>query len=101
MSIFSKAKDAYKAWALYKSIQEGGKMDFKSIAGVLKILGYVAALGGLVIGYLDPKTVIIITIAISALVKFVETIAPITPTTKDDEFIREAAVILRKNGLLK
>lgn len=100
MSIFSKVKDAYKAWALYKSIQEG-KMDFKSMAGWIKILGYVAALGGLIVGYLDVKTVLLITVAISALVKFIQEIAPLTPTTKDDEFIAQAAEILKKNGLLK
>lgn len=95
-------KAGWELMALIKDIK-GAKMKelIKSSAGWLKIIGYVAVALSLTMGFLDPKTALIITVGLSALVKFAEQIVGLTTTTADDEFLAKVKEILKKYGLLK
>ena len=76
-------------------------MDIKTVAGWLKIVGYVASLAALVLGYLKPETVLAVTIILSAVVKLAEAIVSITPGKDDDAIAAQVKAELAKNGLIK
>jgi hypothetical protein len=87
---------------LIKGIKEDGMGSLlKSTAGWLKIIAYIATIISLAMGFLDPKAALIITVSISAVVKFSEQIIGLTPSTADDEFLNKVKEILKKYGLLK
>jgi hypothetical protein len=90
MSINKDAKNLWNVVGLIKQIREDG-MDFKTVAGWLKIIGYIFAGLGLVAGYVDPKTVITFTIFLSAAIKIAEIIVPLTKTPTDDEIVKKVA----------
>jgi len=73
----------------------------KSVAGWIKIIGYVFAGASLVAGYLPVDKVVAFTIILSALVKISEIIAPLTKTTADDEIVAAIKKEGTEHGLLK
>jgi hypothetical protein len=86
MSIFKDVKSLWNVVSLVKQFKEE-KMDFKNVAGWIKVIGYVFAALGLVAGYVDTQKVVAFTIFLSAFIKIAEIIAPLTKTTVDDQLV--------------
>lgn len=103
MNIIKKIKLLLKLKDLISEIRENKNMKdlVKTSAGWLKIIGYVAVAISLGMGFMDAKTALIITVGLSALVKFSETVVGLTTSTADDEFVLKVKEILAKYNLLK
>lgn len=73
----------------------------KTVAGWIKIIGYVFAGLSLVSGYIPVEQVVAFTIILSAVVKISEIIAPLTKTTVDDEIVAAVKKEGEEHGLIK
>lgn len=102
MNIFEKIKVLFQVKELLNIIK-GGKMKelFKTWAGILKVVTYIAAFAGLVMGYLPEALVVKAILIISAAVKIAEIIVGLTPSKVDDERLAEIIKILQDKGVIK
>ena len=102
MNIFQKIKVLFQMKELVNLIKGGKIMQLlKTWAGVIKVVTYVAALVGLLMGYLPEVLVIKVILIISAVVKIAEIIIGLTPSKVDDERLAEIIKILKDKGIIK
>ena len=78
----------------------GMKTLIKSLAGWIKIIGYVGLAWSLAKGFLNPQTVVFVGLCLSGAVKIAEIIVGLTPSTKDDEIAAAVKEALIKEGII-
>jgi hypothetical protein len=102
VNIYQKIKAYYELIKIVKNIKgETMKGLLNSFAGWLKIITYAAAIAGLLMGWLQPQTALTVSLIASALVKLLQEITKVTPSTKDDEFVAAVDKILKEKGIIK
>jgi hypothetical protein len=102
VNIYQKIKAYYELIKIVKNIKgETMKELLNSFAGWLKIITYAAAIAGLLMGWLQPQTALTVSLIASALVKLLQEITKVTPSTKDDEFVAAVDKILKEKGIIK
>ena len=100
MNYIKLVKTLFSIKGIINEVKEN-KMDFKTVAGWVKIIGYVATLASMIMSFIDPKIALSIILILSAVVKVIDVYTAQTKNTQDDEFARQVTEILQKNNLIK
>jgi uncharacterized membrane protein len=104
MNVLQKLKVFWISLKEGKNLFKGGitmKALISSMAGWIKIITYAASIAGLLMGYIDAKLALEISLIVSAIVKIAQEIVKVTPNTKDNDFVNAVEKILKDKNIIK